>query len=101
MIKLVEVCEIPNAANTVKKRYSLRELYVNPKHVVSLREEPKFKRILEEGLLPENLDSRQEFTRVTLDKGNVGLEVIVVGAPNYINGKLNVNSKGDRNVLKG
>ena len=37
MIKLVEVCE------TSDKRYSLREIYVNPKHVVSLREDSKYK----------------------------------------------------------
>ena len=97
MIKLVEVCEVSNASNNTNKRYSLREIYVNPKHVVSLRSEPKYKQKLQEGILPDDLDLRQEFTRLTLDKGNVGVEVVVVGDPNLVNGKL----KGGKNVLKG
>lgn len=97
MIKLVEVCETSSASDNTNKRYSLREIYVNPKHVVSLRSEPKYRQKLHEGVLPEALDSRQEFTRLTLDKGNTGIEVVVVGDPNLVNGKL----KGGKDVLKG
>lgn len=97
MVKLVEICEAPNSSNVSRAKYSLREIYINPKHVVSLRGEPKYKQKLQEGVLPENLDLRQEFTRVVLDKGSVGLEVVVVGDPTAINKKL----KGARHVLKG
>jgi hypothetical protein len=96
MIKLVEVCEILNTNST--KQYILREVYVNPKHVVSLREEVGYQKKLHEGLLPENLDSRQQFTRVTLDKGQSGLEVVVIGAPHLVDNKLN---GGEKRVLKG
>jgi len=94
MIKLIEVC---GSSKTSSEKYSLREIYVNPKHVISLRQESKYKQKLQEGLLPADLDLRQEFTRIVLDKGSVGLEVIVVGDPNIINEKLN----GGRRVLKG
>ena len=39
MIKLIEICESLRAAKASKKSYTLREIYVNPKHVISLREE--------------------------------------------------------------
>lgn len=93
MIKLIEVCESLSATSTSQKIYVLREIYVNPKHVVSLREENSYKQKLTEGKLPDDLDSRQSFTRVTLDKGHSGLDVVVVGTPGVIESKLNGNKK--------
>jgi hypothetical protein len=87
MIKLVEVCEMKNASNSSQRTYTLREIYVNPKHVVSLREELAFQHKLAEGKMPEGLDPRQGFTRITLDRGQSGLDVIVVGQPNIIESK--------------
>ena len=95
MIKLIEVCESLRAASTSQKSYTLREIYVNPKHVISLREENSYKQKLAEGKLPDDLDARQSFTRVTLDKGHTGLDVIVVGAPGVVESKLN----GDKREL--
>ena len=98
MIKLVEICESLSAAVEPQKSYILREIYVNPKHVISLREENSYKQKLAEGKLPDKLDSRQCFTRVTLDKGHSGLDVVVVGAPSLIESKLN---RGERELLHG
>ena len=95
MVKLVEVCEKINASNSTQKSYTLREVYVNPEHVVSLREEFSFKQKLEEGVMPDTLDSRQGFTRITLDRGQTGLDIIVIGQPNLVEEKL----KGDRREL--
>jgi len=95
MVRLIEVCEKVSASNSSQKFYTLREIYVNPKHVVSLREESSFKQKLAEGTMPEGLDSRQGFTRVTLDRGQTGLDVIVVGQPNIVETKL----KGDQKEL--
>ena len=89
MIKLIEVCELLRATNGSQKSYTLREIYVNPKHVISLREETSYKQKLAEGQLPDELDSRQSFTRITLDKGNSGLDVVVVGTPGIIESKFN------------
>jgi hypothetical protein len=92
MIKLIEVCEA-SSASRVKKRYLLREVYVNPKHVVSLREESGYQQKLEEGLLPDGLDVRQHFTRITLDKGHTGLEMVVVGAPHVVEERLQADRR--------
>jgi len=99
MIKLVEVCELLHASSNKKQKYTLREIYVNPKHVVSLREDTAFKNKLTEGTLPNELDTRQEFTRMILDKGQVGMELIVVGTPYIIETKL--NGEKIKSVLKG
>mgnify|MGYP003667172750 FL=1 len=42
-----------------------------------------------------SLDSRQGFTRITLDRGQTGLDIIVIGQPNIVEEKL----KGDRREL--
>jgi len=96
MIKLVEICEILNASKGLKRRYTLREIYVNPEHVVSLRAATAYKQKLAENAMPKDLDSRQEFTRLMLNRGQSGLEVVVVGAPEVIENKLRI-----RGVLHG
>ena len=86
MIKLIEIHE-------TSKGHILREVYVSPKHVVSLREDMRFRQKLEEGKLPSELDSTHFFTKLTLDKGFTGLEIVVVGAPSLIESKLNSPGK--------
>jgi len=96
MIQLVEVCELLTASKNSKQKFTLREIYVNPKHIISLREDAHFVNKLNEGLLPDELDQRQKFTRMVIDKGHTGLEIIVVGAPNIIEAKM---QGGERELL--
>lgn len=82
MVKLIEVYEN-------SKGYTLREVYVNPKHVVSLREDVRFRKKLHEGNgMPSELREEHAFTKMTLDKGTTGLEIIIVGSPNIVESKL-------------
>jgi len=97
MIKLIEICEMLHSSNTTSQKYTLREIYINPEHIISLREEPTYKQKLLEGKLPENLDSRQEFTRIALNRGHSGLEVIIIGNPASIRSKL----KKEKEILHG
>ena len=90
MIRLVEVVK-------QLEQYVLREVFINPTHVVSLREDDPMKNLLSEGRLPAGLNEHQSFTRLVLDKGTVGLELIVVGPPALIESKL----KGSKMVLNG
>ena len=91
MIKLIEVCEILNASKGPDRKYTLREIYVNPEHIISLREASSY-----EQKMPEDLDPRQRFTRLMLNRGQTGSEIIVVGAPEMIEDKLRM-----RGVLHG
>ena len=89
MVKLVEIVQ------TFKQEYSLREIFINPSHVVYLREDTNMQTRLTEGKLPEGLDTRQTFTKIQVHNGTTGSEFIVVGPPHLIENKL----KGDPKEL--
>tara|TARA_R100001129_G_C5297669_1_gene241582 strand:- start:1203 stop:1532 length:330 start_codon:yes stop_codon:yes gene_type:complete len=75
---------------TTSNRYTLRTVYVNAAHVLTLKEATKEKEKLEKGLLPEGLRKEQEFTRIQLSTAsNYGsLSMIVVGPISAIAAKL-------------
>ena len=60
--KLVEVAT--TGIYNRSRKYSLREVFVNPDFVVSLMPDNNMTKLLKEGELPEDLDQRQQFTRV-------------------------------------
>ena len=100
MIKLVEVCAHNKYTNNSKKQYSLREIYVNPEHVVCIREDASAQNSLQEGQMPEGLDVRTRFSKLHLNRGNNGLDIIVVGEPNHIKEKLGILNQ-QKKLLKG
>lgn len=85
-------------SSVATQTYTLREVTVNPNHVICLREDSSIKSRLDEGRLPEGLDTRQSFTKVILDRGQSGLELTVVGTPHQISEKLRVST---RELLRG
>jgi len=95
LVKLTEVCG--TGAVTTGRRYSLREVFVNPEHVVMVREEHQMKNLNEQGMLTEGLDKQHRFSKITIDKGTTGTEIIVIGDPNTVETALNQRSY----VIKG
>ena len=95
MIQLVEVCQ-DRSSNSLK--YNLREIFINPKHVVSVRPDERMSKMLNEGYLPEDIDKRQGFTKVYIDRGQSGIDITVVGDAGIISQKLGIFEK---NLLKG
>jgi len=95
LVRLTEVCN--TGAVTNNAQYSLREVYVNPEHVVMVREEQRLKQINEQDNVVEGLDSSHRFSKLVINKGNTGTEIVVVGAPDVIETIL----KKQRQVLKG
>jgi len=91
MTKLVEVYKQLND-------YMLREVYVNPKHIVAMRQDDRMTTVLKEGKLPDQLDQRQDFTKLYVDRGNTGIDITVVGDLNTIKEKLGLDN---RSLLKG
>jgi len=76
IVKLVEVTRELNILE--HKDYKLREVYINPEHVVIMKEDFYMTRLLQEQRLPDDLDSRQQFTRIIMQRGSSGTEVVVV-----------------------
>tara|TARA_Y100000034_G_C6790705_1_gene354013 strand:- start:275 stop:556 length:282 start_codon:yes stop_codon:yes gene_type:complete len=91
-VKLVEIFKAFEYSNqAASENFRLREILINPDHVVYLRGDTQMGQLLNEGDLPKGLDRRQEFTRVFTSKN----EFIVVGSPEATQKKL------FKNILKG
>ncbi len=99
VVKFTEIYESTNTHSNDKSRsYSLREGFINPEQVVCIRSDSGLKQRLQEGSLPTGLDPRQEFSRVYLNRGQSGLDIIVVGPPGSVEEILRKNTK---QLLKG
>ena len=92
LISLTEVVE--DGSN---KTYFLREVTVNPAHVVAVREDQSAKNALNEGRMTEGVRKDQQFSRLVIGAGQYGMNIVVVGSPSMIQEKLN-NTK---TLLKG
>jgi hypothetical protein len=90
LVKLTEVCG--TGAVTTGRRYSLREVFVNPEHVVMVREEHQMKSLNEQGMLTEGLSKDHRFSKITIDKGTTGTDIVVIGDPNTVETALNNRS---------
>jgi len=101
VIKLVEVRRnnryTNNKAN--EEQYTLHEVYINPSHVVAIREDERALQHLREGLMPSGLDARQGFTKLHLQRGQNGLDITVIGDPGVIETKMMTSMQ--RVLLKG
>jgi hypothetical protein len=95
-VKFIEVYN-RSGGGTIRD-YSLRTIYINPNHVISLVEDDRTSQLLHEGSLPQDLDPRQQFTNISLNVGVSGQSVVVVGSIQEIHHKLYENSK---TLLKG
>ena len=95
LVKLTEV--IHNRTLTTQQEYSLREVFVNPEHVVMIREDSNIQNLNEQGRLLEGLEPGHKFTKLTINRGHTGTEIIVVGCPHVVENTLN-QKKG---LLKG
>ena len=91
LVKLTEICQ----SNTVTSRqdYTLREVFVNPEHVIMIREEARLKQLNEQSRLMPDLESSHRFTKLTINRGHTGTEIVVVGAPDVIESTLNQQKK--------
>ena len=92
LVRLTEVCQ-SNMLTSKKSDYTLREVFINPEHVVMIREEARMQQLKEQGALPDDLAKDHRFTKLTINRGHTGTEIVVVGAPDIIEKSLNQNKK--------
>jgi len=95
-VKFIEIYN-RSGGGTIRD-YSLRTIYINPDHVISLVEDSRTARLLHEGALPDDLDQRQQFTNISLNVGVSGQSIVVVGPISEIHHKLYESNK---TLLKG
>mgnify|MGYP003114389082 CR=1 FL=1 len=105
-IELVEVFRVNNNTHKdtaqSKQAFSVRKIFINPEHVVCMRTDEAMNRRLDEGFLPSDLDPRQGFTKLYINRGQAGLDVTVIGKPEIIQKKINeITGRRERMVLKG
>jgi hypothetical protein len=95
LIKLTEVCR--SGTSSIETEYSLREVYVNPEHVVVIREDLRLRSLNESGLINEGLSNHHQFSKIVIDNGRSGSEITVVGGPQSIQEKIRARA----GLLKG
>ncbi len=95
LVKLTEVCS--SGAVTTNKSYTLREVFVNPEHVIMIREEKRMKELNERGKVASGLDEAHQFSKLTINRGQSGTEIIVVGSPEIVENTL----KNNKQLLRG
>tara|TARA_R100000008_G_C3567659_1_gene160120 strand:+ start:341 stop:640 length:300 start_codon:yes stop_codon:yes gene_type:complete len=91
LVSFVEVYEISllnRAASEVK--YALREVLINPEHVVAVRDNLVLKDKLQKGFFPEDLDQRQDFAKLQLNlgSGQSSVAINIVGDLHMVASKL-------------
>lgn len=97
MVRFVEVIENPYISDANAKRYSLRETYVNPDHVIMVREDASIKQNITEQN-SHGIDPRHSYSKIIINRGTTGQETIVIGTPQEVYEKLN---SSQRTLLKG
>ena len=90
MVKLIEVYRERELGSS--NIFTVREVYVNPAHVVCMFEDAPMAMNLREGYLPKNLDERQSFTRLQLNQGQSVRQMTVVGGVNLTSEKLGLST---------
>ena len=100
LVKLTEICS--NGAVTVGHKYKLREIFINPEHVILIREYIRVRELNENGMLkligPDELNKSHRFSKLTINRGHAGSEISVIGSPEVIENTLQLNT---RQVLRG
>lgn len=92
LVRLTEVFE-----NQSTKTFGMREVTINPEHIVAIRDDYTATQALNENRMPDGLSKNVSFSRVYMNSGQHGLQIVVVGDPATVESKLNNN----RRVLKG
>ncbi len=96
LVKLTEVCH-SNTLTSSQQEYSLRDVFVNPEHVVMIREDSRLSQLNENSSLLPGMDSKHKFTKLTINRGQTGTEIVVVGSPVIVEEKL----KKSQQILRG
>jgi hypothetical protein len=101
LIKLLEIYEEVIHHNKAEgiKNYMIREVVINPDYIITLRNETIIEKYLRDCPSSfEGLQKDQKFTRISINKGNSGNDIIVLGNLDTI---FKMFDMGTKKVIKG
>jgi len=87
LVKLTEV--VNNGALTTGVKYSLREVMINPEHVIMIREDRRLGALNEQGVIVVGLSEDHIFSKLTINRGHSGSDIVVIGSPTVVEQQLN------------
>jgi len=97
MIRFVEVVNQTTFDSRFERTsipsFSLGEVWINPKYVVTIREAVGYTKMLQEGRLPPDLAGDHEFTSVTVNNGGLTETHVVVGSNSHVARQLRQDHK--------
>lgn len=80
---LIQLHEVTSRGDS----YGLSVVYVNPRHIISLRENARMRQSLLENKIKLGLNKYAEFTELTLSEGAETKSITVVGSPSEVQSK--------------
>ena len=85
----IRLIEVSKSSNVIKNSaYTLREVYINPEHVVCVRENDSLKMRLSDTELGKDIHPAESYTKIYINRGQSGLDLDVVGDLAAIKNKL-------------
>lgn len=86
LIRFVEIYEENAGFDSTKpqKQFLVREIYINKSQIVSIREDLSMIDNFVQNKLPKSFEKNQKFTLISLNKGNMGQDVTVIGSLEYV-----------------
>lgn len=102
LLNLFEVYEEVIHTNKAEgqKHYHMREVVINRRFITFMREDTAMAAYLKEGRLPDNLPKDQKFTRISVARGNIGQDIVVIGDLHHITSLFN-HEEPRKRTLKG
>ena len=102
LLNLFEVYEEVVHTNKAEgqKLYHMREVVINRRFITFMREDTAMAGYLAEGRLPDTLPKNQKFTRISIARGNIGQDIVVVGDLQHITSLFN-HEETRKRTLKG
>lgn len=82
------------------KHYYIREVVINRRFITFMREDTAMAMYNREKKLPNTLPENQKFTRISIARGNIGQDIVVVGDLQHITSLFNHEDTRKR-TLKG
>lgn len=81
LIKFISIEEYYGNLNSAvgQRSFLISEVYINPNFIITMKEDLKYIELSISKKLPDGFARDQKFTRISLNKGNMGQEITVIG----------------------